>query len=107
MCSRRTRRAIPLLAAISGKLIYFAIGVVTAIIAMGLTYVDHLLNWKHATSQKKVWSIPISNRGITRRSEVGSRIRLTLITVLLAAVSVGMFVWGLLAVEHSVRVWAN
>jgi len=77
MCSRRTRRAIPLLAAISGKLIYFAIGVVTAIIAMGLTYVDHLLNWKHATSQKKVWSIPISNRGITRRSEVGSRIRLT------------------------------
>jgi hypothetical protein len=44
-----------LLAAISGKLIYFAIGVVTAIIAMGLTYVDHLLNWKHATSQKKVW----------------------------------------------------
>jgi len=72
-----------------------------------ITYVDHLLNWKHATSQKKVWSIPISNRGITRRSEVGSRIRLTLITVLLAAVSVGMFVWGLLAVEHAVRVWAN
>jgi hypothetical protein len=66
-----------LLADISGRLIYFAVGVVTAIIAMGLTYVDHLLNWKHATSQKKVWTHPYLEPGVTRRSGVGSRIRLT------------------------------
>jgi hypothetical protein len=48
---------------------------------------------------------PTSNQGITRRSGVGSRTRLT--SMLLAAVSVAMFVWGLLAVERAVRVWAN
>jgi hypothetical protein len=66
-----------LLADIGGGLNDFAIGVVAAVVAMGLTYVDHLLNWKDATSQKKVWTSPFIQPGITRRSGVSSRTPLT------------------------------
>jgi hypothetical protein len=96
-----------LLLDVSGGQNYFAIGVVAAVVAMGLTYVDHLLNWKHAVSQRKVWEHPYLEPG--DRTALWGRLKNTThaITVLLAAVSVGMFVWGLLAVERAIRVWAN
>jgi hypothetical protein len=96
-----------LLADVASGLNYFVGGVVAAMVAMGLTYVDHLLNWKHATSQTKVWIHPYIESG--DRTVLWARLKNTThaTTVVLVAASVGMFVWGLLAVEHAVRVWAS
>ena len=74
------------------------------VVAMGLTYVDHRLNWKHAVSQRKVWEHPYLEPGDHTALWGRLKNKTHVITVLLAAVSVGLFVWGLLVVEHAVRV---
>lgn len=95
-----------LLADISCGLIDFALGVVAAVVAMGLTYFDHFLNWKHATSQKRVWTHPYIEPG--DRTAFWARVKTTVhvITVLLAIGSVVAFGWGLFAIAHAVRGWA-
>jgi hypothetical protein len=95
-----------LLADISRGLIYFAVGVVTSVLGMGLAYVDHFMNWKHATSQKRVWKHPYIEPG--DRTALWGRLKFTVhaLAVVAVLVSVSMFVCGLLAVEHAVKGWA-
>jgi hypothetical protein len=96
-----------LLADISGGLNDFFFGVGSAVIAMGLTYVDHFLNWMHATSQREVWKPPYIESGDHTAFWGGLKNTVHVATVLLVLVSMGVFVWGLLAVEPAVRGWAN
>jgi hypothetical protein len=90
-----------LLADVSGGLNDFFFGVGFAVIAMGLTYVDHLLNWKHAISQKEVWKPPYIELGKGTVFWGGVKNGVHVTTVVLVVLSVVMFVLGLVSVEHA------
>lgn len=90
-----------LLADVSGGLNDFFFGVSFAVIAMGLTYVDHLLNWKHAISQKEVWKPPYIELGKGTVFWGGVKNGVHVTTVVLVVLSLVMFVLGLVSVEHA------
>ena len=43
---------------VAGGLIYFAGGVITSVVALGLSYIVHIVTYRTAISQKKIWEHP-------------------------------------------------
>ena len=81
---------------------WFAGGVLAAVVAMGLTYVVHFLTGLYVKSQEKVWTHPYVVPG--KRTALWGALKVVThwVTILLAFLSVGLFVWGLVVVERAV-----
>jgi hypothetical protein len=79
----------------------FASGVVAAVAAIGLTYVVNFLTYLHGTSQKKGWEHPYIVPG--QRTALWGRLKTGThwVTIFLALLSAGLFVWGLFVVEQA------
>jgi hypothetical protein len=92
---------------IAGSLTYFAWGVVTSIVALGLAYIVHFLTYKHAPSQKKVWVHPYIVPGKHTAWWAGLKIGLHALAVAVAVVSAALFVMGLFAVKHAVTAFPS
>ena len=91
-----------IIADIAGGLTYFACGVAVSAAAMGLMYVVHFLTGLHTNSQKKVWEHPYVVSGRYTDLWKWLKIALHVLAVVLAIISVILFVVGLLAVKHAV-----
>jgi hypothetical protein len=99
--SREPTTSSKVIAQIAPNLNWFVGGVVAAVVAMGLTYVVHFLTYLRATSQKKVWEHPYIAPGEHTATWGWLKTVLHWVTILLAFLSVGFFVFGLLAMERA------
>jgi hypothetical protein len=98
--SRQPATSHEVVAKIAPNLNWFVGGVVTAVAAMGLTYVVHFLTYQHGISQKKVYEHPYVVPGRRTAMWLWLQIGLNSVTIVLAILSVGLFVFGLLSVER-------
>jgi hypothetical protein len=87
---------------IAGGLTYFAWGVIASVVALGLSYIVHVVTYLYVTSQEKVWKHPYIVPG--KRTAWWGRLKITLhlLAVALAVLSAVLFVIGLFMVKHAV-----
>jgi hypothetical protein len=88
---------------IADSLVPFALGVVAAVVGMGLSYLVHYLGWEHRASQTRIWEHPWLIPGKNTQRIFYLRNTVHGLAAVVGVASAVFFVCGVFAVRNSVE----